>query len=84
MKKQVNMTWPKESNKAVTTDKELEIYELLDKEFRYIFLKSLMIYKEKKQRKKEGTKKIKEGKRHRQINEIQKTNKMIDKTIESS
>lgn len=40
MKNQVNMTQPKETNQALVPDtKEMEIYELSDKEFRVILLK---------------------------------------------
>ena len=40
IKNQVNMTRPKETNKASITDtKEMEIYELPNKEFRIILLK---------------------------------------------
>ena len=40
MKNEVNMMIPKETNKALINDsKEMEIYKLLDKEFRIITLK---------------------------------------------
>lgn len=41
MKKQVNVTLQKEANKVVITDpKEMDIYELLDWEFRIILSKA--------------------------------------------
>lgn len=42
MKNQANMTLTNETNKAtVTNPKEMEIYELLDKQFKIIILKQL-------------------------------------------
>lgn len=43
MKNQVNVTLPKETNKAHTDPKKMETYELSDKEFKIIFLKKFSV-----------------------------------------
>lgn len=71
MKSQVNMTPPKENNKApITYPKEMEIYELSDEKFKTILLRTLSEL---------------QGNTDRQLNKIRKIiheqSKTLDKEI---
>lgn len=68
MKNQVNMTTPKETNKApITNPKGIKIYELSNKEFRIIFLRNFSkLTKNNNNNKNEKTTKQNKIKHHQQ------------------